>query len=99
MSKSWLRAVAPFGILGAWLLHSALFSPARFIPPVFAQTPASSQVGQTGQPPRDNSVRIATAVRRGRVFAADSGQPLRKAQVRIFSPELRENRMATTDEQ
>jgi hypothetical protein len=35
---------------------------------------------------------------RGHVFAADSGQPLRKAQVRIFAGEIRENRMATTDE-
>jgi hypothetical protein len=31
------------------------------------------------------------------VFAADSGQPLRKAQVRIFASEIRENRLATTD--
>ena len=29
----------------------------------------------------------------GRVVAADSGQPLRKAQVRMFPPELRENRL------
>ena len=38
-----------------------------------------------------------TATLRGRVYAADSGQPLRKAQVRIFAPDIRENRMATTD--
>jgi hypothetical protein len=31
------------------------------------------------------------------VIAADSGQPLRKAQVRISSPEMRESRLATTD--
>jgi hypothetical protein len=35
---------------------------------------------------------------RGHVFAADTGEPLRKAQVRIFAGEIRENRMATTDE-
>ncbi len=34
---------------------------------------------------------------RGHVFAADTGQPLRKAIVRIASGELRENRIATTD--
>src|SRR6266849_5568528 len=39
-----------------------------------------------------------TAALRGHVFAADTGQPLRKAQVRIFAGEIRENRMATTDE-
>src|ERR1700726_3199962 len=39
-----------------------------------------------------------TATLRGHVFAADTGQPLRKAQVRIFAGEIRENRMATTDE-
>jgi len=38
-----------------------------------------------------------TATLRGHVTAADTGQPLRKAQVRIFAPEIRENRMATTD--
>jgi protocatechuate 3,4-dioxygenase beta subunit len=38
-----------------------------------------------------------TSTLTGHVFAADSGQPLRKAQVRIFAPEIRENRMATTD--
>jgi protocatechuate 3,4-dioxygenase beta subunit len=51
-------------------------------------------------PPRDNAQAAqpaAAAIIRGRVVAADTGQPLRKAQVRIFSPELRENRLATTD--
>ena len=38
-----------------------------------------------------------TATLRGHVFAADTGQPLRKAQVRIIAGEIRENRMATTD--
>jgi protocatechuate 3,4-dioxygenase beta subunit len=39
-----------------------------------------------------------TATLRGHIFAGDSGQPLRKAQVRIVAGEIRENRMATTDE-
>lgn len=47
-------------------------------------------------PPRDTS-KTGTAVIRGHVFDAASGQPLRKAQVRAFSPELRENRATTTD--
>jgi hypothetical protein len=34
---------------------------------------------------------------RGHIFAADSGQPLRKALVRIFAGEINENRSTTTD--
>jgi hypothetical protein len=52
-----------------------------------------------GRPPRDNQQKPGTAVIRGRVVAADTGQPLRKAVVRINSPEVREGRVATTDEQ
>lgn len=38
-----------------------------------------------------------TARIRGRVFAADTGTPLRSARVRIFAPELREERTTSTD--
>jgi hypothetical protein len=56
-------------------------------------------------PPRDaqRSANPGTATLRGRVFAADTGQPLRKAQIRITSmgPSMTgqppENRLATTD--
>jgi protocatechuate 3,4-dioxygenase beta subunit len=47
-------------------------------------------------PPRDTT-KTGTAVIRGHVFDASTGQPLRRAQVRAFSPELRENRATTTD--
>ena len=64
---------------------------------------AAAQVPQTVPgvpfpqgPPRD-ATRTGTAVIRGHVFDAGTGRPLRKAQVRAFSPELRENRAATTD--
>ncbi|MCA1584526.1 MAG: carboxypeptidase-like regulatory domain-containing protein [Acidobacteria bacterium] len=40
-----------------------------------------------------------TAIIRGFVVAADTGQPLRRAQVRLSSPETRESRLATTDSQ
>ena len=54
--------------------------------------------GQPGQPANPNAPAApGTSTLRGHVFAADSGQPLRKAQVRIMSGELRENRLATTD--
>jgi protocatechuate 3,4-dioxygenase beta subunit len=61
--------------------------------------PGPAQPGPSprdGAPARDNT-QPGTATIRGHVVAADSGQPLRKAQVRIFSPELRENRLATAD--
>src|SRR5262245_47217244 len=50
------------------------------------------------QPPRDTSAApTGTAVIRGHVIDASNGRPLRKVQVRLFSPELRENRVAMTD--
>jgi len=50
-------------------------------------------------PPRDPTqpAKTGTATLRGHVVALDSGQPLRKAQVRIIAPELRENRLTSTD--
>ena len=48
-------------------------------------------------PPRDASGKTGTAIIRGHVFDAGTGQPLRKAQVRATSPALRENRVAITD--
>lgn len=67
---------------------------------VFCATAGSAQPTPPPQgPPRDNAqpAKTGTATLRWHVVAADSGQPLRKAQVRIFAPALRENRMATTD--
>lgn len=51
-------------------------------------------------PPRDGAAAEApkgTARIRGRVVAADTGAPLRRAQVRLSAAELRVNRSATTD--
>jgi protocatechuate 3,4-dioxygenase beta subunit len=50
-----------------------------------------------GQPPRDTSAQTGTAIIRGHVFDGATGQPLRKAQIRASSPELRDNRIAMTD--
>src|SRR5262245_520998 len=66
----------------------------------FAASISAAQPPPPQMPPRDNTQAAqppATSIIRGHVVAADSGQPLRKAQVRIFSPELRENRLATAD--
>lgn len=59
-----------------------------------AATTLSAQVPQAPPP----ATPAGTARLRGHVFAADTGQPLRRAQVRIVAIEIRENRMATTDE-
>jgi Carboxypeptidase regulatory-like domain len=67
---------------------------------LFVASLSTAQPPQPQMPPRDNAQPApppATSIIRGRVVAADTGQPLRKAQVRIFAPELRENRLATTD--
>lgn len=50
-------------------------------------------------PPRDNNqpAKAGTATLRGHVVAADTGQPLRKAQVRVVAGDIRESRMTTTD--
>jgi hypothetical protein len=53
---------------------------------------------QVVQPQPATQAAPGTAILRGHVFAADTGQPLRKAQVRIFGNDIRENRTTTTDE-
>ncbi|MBZ5557337.1 MAG: carboxypeptidase-like regulatory domain-containing protein [Acidobacteriia bacterium] len=60
----------------------------------------ATQSGTISAPAQQQQTPTApgTATLRGHIFAADSGRPLRKAQVRIFAGEIRENRMATTDE-
>ena len=62
---------------------------------LFAALAQSLQPPQ--QPPQPSQPAAGTATIRGHVFAADTGQPLRKAQVRITANEIRENRVATTD--
>ena len=67
--------------------------------PMIIDMPAGVQgVAMPQMPPRDNAqpAKPGTATIRGRVLAADTGQPLRKAQVRVAG-EMRENRLATTD--
>jgi hypothetical protein len=49
-------------------------------------------------PLRDDAPRGSSIIR-GQIVAADTGAPIRRAQVRINSPEAREGRVATTDQQ
>jgi hypothetical protein len=70
------------------------------MPPVRIEMPIGGQgVPLPQMPPRDNAQpsKPGKSILRGRVVAADTGQPLRKAQVRVTAPELRESRMTTTD--
>src|SRR6185295_2012761 len=69
-------------------------------PTMTIEIPAGAQgVPMIQGPARDNAqpAKAGTATLRGHVVAADTGQPLRKAQVRVVAAELRENRMTTTD--
>ena len=50
------------------------------------------------QPQRADAPR-GTSIIRGQIVAADNGSPIRRAQVRINAPDVREWRVATTDEQ
>jgi Carboxypeptidase regulatory-like domain len=89
-------------VIGSLLLVCS--ASAQQIQPPTTQPPGSVPgrpvpPGAPGMLPRDNQQKPGTAVIRGRVFAADTGQPLRKAVVRANSPEVREGRVATTDEQ
>jgi hypothetical protein len=49
-------------------------------------------------PPRPDAPR-GTSIIRGQIIAADNGSPIRRAQVRINAPDVRESRVATTDQQ
>lgn len=58
-------------------------------------------VGRGGAPPRDNNAAqpAGTAIIRGRVLVADTGAPVRRAQVRATSADARAGRLASTDAQ
>jgi protocatechuate 3,4-dioxygenase beta subunit len=73
------------------------FLAANFLSVVSAAQAPSSPQGFS-QPPRDTSAQTGTAIIRGHVVDASNGQPIRKAQVRALSPELRDNRLAVTDQ-
>jgi len=67
-----------------------------------AQGPGGGQGPLRGQaratPQRVDAPR-GTAIMRGQIVAADTGTPIRRAQVRISSAEAREGRLAATDAQ
>jgi protocatechuate 3,4-dioxygenase beta subunit len=60
--------------------------------------PGRGQRPMRAQPQRVDAPR-GTSIMRGQIVAADSGSPIRRAQVRVTSPDAREGRVATTDQQ
>lgn len=84
-------------MLRLWMffLVTIVVAPIAFEERVLGQGTAAPGVVQT--PPRDASGQTGTGRIRGRVAAADTGQPIRKAQVRATAPEVKENRVTTTD--
>jgi hypothetical protein len=80
----------PVFLVGLLLIAPASFAQAPPRPPV--SVPGVAQL-----PPREAAPGTGTARIRGRVVAADTGEPLRKAQVRATSGQVRESRLATTD--
>ncbi|HUQ89574.1 MAG TPA: carboxypeptidase-like regulatory domain-containing protein [Vicinamibacterales bacterium] len=60
--------------------------------------PGRGQRPMRAQPQRVDAPR-GTSIIRGQIVAADSGSPIRRAQVRVASPDAREGRVATTDQQ
>lgn len=61
--------------------------------------PVPGQPTRPAAPPRDGQAQEKTGTARlaGRVLSAETGRPLRRAVVRVMSPELRESRAASTD--
>ena len=63
------------------------------------QGPFPGGRGRLGMPPRDDSQAAPTGNAKitGRVVAAETGSPIRRAQIRVTSGEARFNRVVTTD--
>ena len=61
-----------------------------------AQVPAPAA---GAQPSRTDAPTTGTAQIRGRIFDAEAGKPLRRAQIRIYNADFRENRVTASDEQ
>src|SRR6476661_8381404 len=69
--------------------------------PTAPNPPGAATPGLPGRlPPRDPaSMPTGTAVLRGRTLRADTGQPLRRVQIRISAAELPEGRSTMSDDE
>jgi len=89
--------------------HSILLAvtlPLLFCPPAFSQPPGGAAGGRPGaatgaalpgMPPPSAARQTGTARIRGRVVAADTGAPLRRAQVQAVAADAQARRTTTTD--
>src|SRR5262245_25447779 len=84
-----------FALVAVVVSALSVTASAQFPPPPPPPMPPGAIAGMP--PPRDAASKPGTSVIRGRVVAADTGQPLRKAFVRASSPDIREGRVASTD--
>ena len=87
-----MRPLLPFLVWVAYCLAPL----AAQTPVPAAPSPGAAPAAQV--PPRDNqTVKPGTAVIRGRVVAADTGEPMRRAVLRASSPALQAQRQTVTD--
>jgi hypothetical protein len=80
-------------------LVAVLVTSATLVPPspVAAQGRGATQIQRPPRDVREREREVGTAVVRGRVQTADSGAPIRRAQIRAVSPGSRDTRLVTTD--
>jgi hypothetical protein len=95
-----MRPTAVAALVAAALASGPVVALARGQAPA---APAGPGAGGQRTPPRamrpgDTPPR-GTAVLRGYVVAADTGAPIRRAQVRVAAPDAQDTRITTTDEQ
>jgi protocatechuate 3,4-dioxygenase beta subunit len=88
-----MHSMISVAVLGALVLAGST---------VLAQDVQNIQIIQRpapGQPPRDPTLpeKTGTARLRGRVIAEEGGAPIRRVQLRLTGPEIRQPRMTSTD--
>jgi Carboxypeptidase regulatory-like domain len=110
-SESLESSACPEVVMRRILVALVTVLSALYCAPFLVHTQAGTQVGRTGTttgaqapgmpPPRDNrgAAQSGTARLRGRVVAAQTGLPLRCAQVTVFSADGQLQRSATTDDE
>jgi protocatechuate 3,4-dioxygenase beta subunit len=86
-----------------WILVVILAAAFGSATPAQGGGPAQGAAERGQRPARSAPARAdaprGSAVLRGMIVAADNGSPIRRAQVRVASPDARESRVATTDAQ
>lgn len=96
MTTWWLSLVAVGVPLQVFAQPGAPVAPVPQPPSQPGIAPGLPPGAPGGVPPRDQGRRTGTARIRGRIIAADTGQPLRRATVRAQAPEIREMVSTTT---